>query len=487
MLKTNKIIIAILIVGLIFWLTPFGGKLCFADPTGGVAPDYHEVKHRVIHRPYLDIEVWVDKGEGAVYHPGDEIKVYFRASSDCYVVLYNIDARGYVHLLYPLDEWDDPYVEGGRVYRIPDRFDDYDLTINGPGGVEYIQAVASLEPLDLPNFPGEYIYEGEVYAYCLDGEDPFEFMEAVNAEIAPFDYASDVCIFSVEYPHPKWYYWPKVVYVDRPVDVFWGGVYFDYPWGVEVWIDGIFYGITPITIPALVVGRHYVSFWYRGCWIWRDWCHIRRDRVITIWPDCHRRYRYVRERFVEKSYRTEKAKRRRGIGGESGGLVEPVKLVEKGRMAKAEPDRIRKDKGFKREITAKPRRIENRTLKTNITVKHKPRKIDKTIRTKTGRRPSSVSEKASPINVKNKARLKAVQVRDKNRKPARIEKQIKSVRPKKPAKAIPQTEIKKSGDSKPKASSMKSASGRSRTKSPTAAKRATSGKSKTSKPAKRRR
>jgi hypothetical protein len=486
MLKISKITLAVLIAGLICWLTPLGGKVSLADPTGGVDHDYNDVEHRIIHRPYLDVEVWVDKGEGATYYPGEEIKVYFRASSDCYVVLYNIDARGYVHLLYPLDEWDDPYLEGGRVYRIPDRFDDYDLTVNGPDGVEYIQAVASPEPLDLPNFPGEYTYEGEVYAYCLDGEDPFEFMEAVNAEIATFDYASDVCIFSVEYPHPKWYYWPKVVYVDRPVDVFWGGVYFDYPWGVEVWIDGIFYGITPITIPALVVGRHYVSFWYRGCWIWRDWCHIRRDRVITIWPDCHRRYRYVRERFVEKSYRTEKAKRRRGTGGESGGLVQPVKLVEKGRIAKAEPDRIRKGKEFKREVATKQKRLENRPGETGINVKQKPRKIDKTIRTKTDWK-TSVSDKASAVDIRKKAKLKAVKISDSDRKPARIKKEVKSVQPKKQAKPIPKTNIKKSESSKPKASSIESSSGGKGAKRPSATKRATTGKSGTSKPAKRRR
>lgn len=249
MLKTNAIILMTFVIGLSAPFGLFGTQSSLADESRGMVQDYdnsYGVKHRVISQPYLDVKVWVDKEEGTTYHAGENIKVYFRASHDCYVVIYDIDTRGYVNLLYPTDSGDDSYVEGGRVYRIPDRFDDYDLTIDGPDGVEYIQAVASPEPIDYPNFPGAYSSENEeIYAYKLEGEDPFEFMTDINNEISPDDYASDVCIFNVEYSHPKWYYWPEGGYAERPVDVVWGGVYFGNPWGVEVWIDGVFYGSPP--------------------------------------------------------------------------------------------------------------------------------------------------------------------------------------------------------------------------------------------------
>ena len=355
MLKNNRLMPIILILS----VSLFFGKIGFAGGEGGsIIHDYddqYQVSHRVIHDPYLDIEVWVDRGEGATYYPGEEIKIYFRASRDCYVVIYNINTRGYVNLLYPYDGDDDYYVEGGRTYRIPDRFDDYDLTVDGPPGTEYIQAVASFDPVSVPNFPGLYDYDGEIYAYNLDGEDPFEFMDAINQEIVSYDYASDVCIFNVEYEHPRWYYWPRVVYVDRPVDVVWGGVYIEYPWGVEVWIDGVFYGITPITIPALVVGRHWFSFWYHGCWIWRDWFWIRRDYTVRVWADCDYRYRWVKERFVEKSYRAEKAKRRRGIG-ERSGFVEPLDFSKKKRLVLAEKSRVGETHRYKKELRAKEKR-----------------------------------------------------------------------------------------------------------------------------------
>ncbi len=483
MKRTMKLGIAFSLVFLLAGLSSLWGEMVLAQTSGGISRDYdgdYGVKHRVMHRPYLDVEVWVDKGEGATYSPGEEIKIQFQASRDCYVVVYNIDTRGYVHLLYPVDARDDSYVEGERVYSIPDRFDDYDLTVEGPDGVEYVQIVASLEPLDLPNFPGEYWYEGEVYAYQLDGEDPYEFMADVNAEIAPYDYASDVCIFSVEYPHPGWYYHPRVVYVDRPVDLYWGGVYFGDPWGVEVWIDGIYYGLTPITIPALVVGRHYVSFWYHGCWLWRHWFHVRRDCVIPIWADCHDRYRYVRERFVEKNYRSEKAKRRRGIT-ETGRLIEPVRHTERGLVAKAEVRRLKNDRGYVEEKSVRQTRVKDRPSASRVTEREKPREIKKVIRSKDVRERVRSNEKGSAI--KEKVRVRKIKPEPEVLK--RTEKKQKITSPKstpKPAKII-----REGVGSKPKATKARISSGaRTVTKSKTADK-AQTGKTGSSGSGKRRR
>jgi hypothetical protein len=420
MLKTKKMIAIALAIGLACWFGIFSGKISFAGETGGSVRNYDDsygVEHRVIDHPYLDVKVWVDKGEGAIYHPGEDVKAYFQTSRDCYVVIYDIDTRGYVHLLYPADQEDDSYVEGGRVYRIPDRFDDYDLTVDGPDGVEYIQAVASLEPIDFPNFPGASSDDEEIYAYKLEGEDPFEFMTDINNEICSDDYASDVCIFNVEYPHPKWYYWPQVVYVDRPVDLMWGGVYFGYPWGVEVWIDGVFYGITPITIPALVIGRHYCSFWFHGCWVWRDWVHVRRGHTIRVWPDCRDRYRFVEERVVEKSYRAEKAKRRRGAD-ETGGLVKPVRSMERERIVRGEAYSIERNKEYKKELPAKRRGAEDRPVPSRLSDDSKSSKLDKSSEPRIIRK-SRPSERSTSIPERE---IKAKKIRPEGKTLKKIEK-----------------------------------------------------------------
>ena len=107
MLKILKLTLAVAIL-----------MVSFKPALAELPEDYNrEYEGRIIRTPHpdLDIEVWIDKGEGATYYPGEEIYVYFRASRDCYVVIYNLDTRGYVNILYPYDYSNDPWVEGGRV------------------------------------------------------------------------------------------------------------------------------------------------------------------------------------------------------------------------------------------------------------------------------------------------------------------------------------------------------------------------------------
>jgi hypothetical protein len=99
----------------------------------------------------LDVDVWINKDEGGIYRPGESMRVYFRANADCYVLVFNVDTEGYIHLVYPYGPEDAPSVEGGRAYRIPSRSDPYDLVADGPPGVEYVVAVAS--PYPFQNLP----------------------------------------------------------------------------------------------------------------------------------------------------------------------------------------------------------------------------------------------------------------------------------------------------------------------------------------------
>jgi len=276
-----------------------------------------EVGHRIIHTPNpgLDIDVWINKAEGSTYYPGEDIKVYFRASRDCYVVVYNIDTRGYVNILYPYNSSDERYVEGGRVYKIPGRYDDYSLTVDGPSGVEYIQAVASYEPLSPPHWSG--YYEGsraepnDVHTMRMDeDEDPYVFMEWVNHQISPSpDYVTDMINLYVRYPHPRWYYHPNLYQYypySFPYDL--GSVYIWAPFAVDVYIDGIFFGIAPLTIPSIVRGRHFVTVYYNGCRLWDNYVFVESRKTVRVQTKIDQRIRYVTEDPVKKEYRTWKDK-----------------------------------------------------------------------------------------------------------------------------------------------------------------------------------
>jgi len=145
---------------------------------------------------HLDVDTWINKDEGGIYRPGESMRVYFRTNADCYVLVFNIDTDGYVHLIYPYGPGDPPMVEGGRPYRIPSRSDPYDLVADGPEGVEYVVAVASPYPFEnLPWYLSADRADGDDDQYGDDDDDdtnggylagdPYVGIDRIVRRIAP--------------------------------------------------------------------------------------------------------------------------------------------------------------------------------------------------------------------------------------------------------------------------------------------------------------
>lgn len=93
------------------------------------------------------IEVWTNRGEGALVHPGQSMEVFFRTRVDAYVAIVDIDTRGRARLLYPTSRWDDGFVRAGRTVTLPGRRAGYRLMVTGPAGLETIAAFASDRPI----------------------------------------------------------------------------------------------------------------------------------------------------------------------------------------------------------------------------------------------------------------------------------------------------------------------------------------------------
>ncbi|MCX7995864.1 MAG: DUF4384 domain-containing protein [candidate division WOR-3 bacterium] len=93
----------------------------------------------------LNVDIWLDRDD-LTFSPGDRLKIFFRANTDCYVAVYNIDAGGRENLLFPL-QGDKGYVQKDRVYELPPPDADYDYEISGPEGTEKIIILAAEERL----------------------------------------------------------------------------------------------------------------------------------------------------------------------------------------------------------------------------------------------------------------------------------------------------------------------------------------------------
>ncbi len=222
---------------------------------------------------YLDVEIWTDDDE---YYDGENISIQFRANKDCYVVIYNIDTRGNVNLLYPSDQWDDDKIERDRIYRIPNSQDDYDLTVRGPEGIEYIQVVASRTPIRIPDWDNGFD--------MVATGDPLDFLDYINAVYFGCDdgcsLAFDMTLFTVS----EWqeeYYRPVHNYYHNDWNMC-GMIYIDYPWGGSVYIDGVYWGIAPLFIPRIYYGWHYVTIYDSYGYCWEDRVNVFRRKSVVL-------------------------------------------------------------------------------------------------------------------------------------------------------------------------------------------------------------
>lgn len=86
---------------------------------------------------------------GSVYRAGEEVGVSLRTDSDAFVIVFNIDTDGFVHVLYPEDGKSLRKLSGGRVYEFPED-PERSLVVGGSKGIEFLFAL-SVENRDYIN------------------------------------------------------------------------------------------------------------------------------------------------------------------------------------------------------------------------------------------------------------------------------------------------------------------------------------------------
>jgi hypothetical protein len=145
----------------------------------------------------LTVKLWSDRGDGAVYQPGDPIDISVRTNRDANLIVYEIDAEGAVHVLFPW-EGNDTSIEGGTALDLPEDPSEQ-LVVEGPVGEGYIVAIASEEPFRrLPWYLRPHDERAEELGYTAedhpdegvtpDGKivgDPFVAMERIRRQVLP--------------------------------------------------------------------------------------------------------------------------------------------------------------------------------------------------------------------------------------------------------------------------------------------------------------
>ncbi len=199
----------------------------------------------------LSVRIWVDKG---AYTVGETIQVHFEVNEEAYVYIYDIDAGGTVRLIFP-NYWSrNNYVSAGQ-HVLPDSAA-YRFKIAEPTGTEYLQAIATKQPLGIsPQFQSSA-------PYPLLGGDPEAFKQEMQGHIMGI------------IPDPQWAEdWTNFEVVSGGAPAYGTLIVNSIPSGAWITLDGSYVGYTPRTL--------YVQQGYRQVVIskegYRDW---RRSVLI---------------------------------------------------------------------------------------------------------------------------------------------------------------------------------------------------------------
>jgi hypothetical protein len=125
------------------------------------------------------LDMWTNKAQNDIYHPGELVTVHFRASDDCFVTIYSISPEGDVSIIFP-EFPDDGFVYGGVTYRLPDYYSGMRLRVTGPRGIGYLHGVATRDA-------GAFLYTAR-HGRWHPGVtpivgDPFMAMNTINAHL----------------------------------------------------------------------------------------------------------------------------------------------------------------------------------------------------------------------------------------------------------------------------------------------------------------
>jgi hypothetical protein len=158
----------------------------------------------------MEARIWLDRGADAVLQPGDEARVYYKASVDAYMLLFHVNTDGVLRLLRPGAADQALRARGGRDYRLLFPNSDHWVVDEDPG-VGYFFVLASDRPFQFERLNQVTVAGGWSSApgANLIRQDPYatvnEFKEALLPGTDEESYAIDFTAYYVgqAYSYPR--------------------------------------------------------------------------------------------------------------------------------------------------------------------------------------------------------------------------------------------------------------------------------------------
>jgi len=190
----------------------------------------------------LEVKVWLNKPEGAVYQVGESLNIYFKANKSCYVLIYDIRTDGKITLLFPNKYDSNNYIAPNVTYKLPIS-NLYSFKVSPPEGKEFIQIIASTSFIPIIQQLKDL---GTKQSFPLLSEDAENY---VQKQVLPYltgEWASDITYFYVGRA-------PRTGIAQLESN----------PTGAHVYVDGKYIGRTPARV-ELDEGQHFATFYWQN-------------------------------------------------------------------------------------------------------------------------------------------------------------------------------------------------------------------------------
>ncbi len=131
------------------------------------------------------IKLDLSEPAGSIFRPGEDVRFAYRTDEDAYVIIFDIDTEGYVHLLYPQGGQLGPRSLAGRRYSIPEE-QKASFVVEGETGMEFIFAIAVSEREHIDEDELAFLAESDFLPndrqFRIDG-DPFLAANMITGEL----------------------------------------------------------------------------------------------------------------------------------------------------------------------------------------------------------------------------------------------------------------------------------------------------------------
>lgn len=217
--------------------------------------------------PQFSLRLWLDKERGATYAPGERVKIFFQASRDSFVTLYNYDTEGRVKIVFPNRYSPHNFVRAGQIHSV-------EVLINPRTrpGIEYIQGFATNRPKLLSDREKDLISK--------------EFMPEISKNYRTFTNTIKRIIISM--PPTTWTSSNILAYTVRSITPppYYGRIIAtSHPQGAKVYLDNVYKGVTPLNLDRVTAGQHQIRLVKTGYQDWSSYISVSPSRTATVSAD----------------------------------------------------------------------------------------------------------------------------------------------------------------------------------------------------------